>query len=178
MKRFKKALTAIMAAAMVISATGASLTAFATEVTESTDPKTATTTVSYGANGENDPTYTVTIPAAVSFGEDLSDQTDTVTVEDVYLGAGKAVEVTVESPTNYNMLLNGTDMENKIPYTLKAGDKVMTNEEKIVIVVPTGTKQYKEEGTAELVFHVVDRNIPRAGSYSDILTFTIDVIAT
>lgn len=178
MKKFKIMLTAT-AAVMALSAVAAPMSVFATESEQTfnynADNQTSDkVTVSY----ENTPTYTVTIPADVSFNEDLEAQPNYVEVNGVYLNKGMAVKVTVASANNYRMLLGGTDTETFIPYKLTS-DKDSIAEGSIideVVTVPSGTKLHPASKTAELTYSITDKDVPAAGSYSDTLTFTIAVV--
>lgn len=144
------------------------------------------------------PTYTVTIPADVHF----SDTTENgrtargeVKVEDVFLEPDSIVVVTVASRNNYNMLLDGFNSSYNIPYTLKKETKNAEEEtvlenlpqtvdpsgdsEKtvgLVADVRTGNQTQKGAQTVNLVYAIDNAySVPVAGSYSDILTFTIAV---
>jgi len=143
------------------------------------------------------PTYTVTIPADVTFTDSNREKNAQVIVKDVFLAPEKAVEVTVASNNHYEMRLNGTDNNFYIPYSL---NKVVSGEgdtepishpemaEDLVVTVPTGSQDVKGEATVNLQYkikeEVVDAStgqtkpydVPRAGSYSDLLTFTIKVV--
>ena len=121
---------------------------------------------------ENEPTYTVTIPADVTFAEDMADKTNEVKVEGVYLNKGQSIKVTVASQNGYKMILDGTDADVYVPYELTS-DKATIGD---VITVPTGSLNTKGEGTATLTYKVTDKNVPCAGEYSDILTFNIAVV--
>lgn len=121
---------------------------------------------------ENAPTYTVTIPSDVAFTEELENTTNTVSVDQVYLNKGKAVKVTVTSANDYKMILDGTDATTFIPYTLTSSKAA--NDE--VITVVSGTKQNPASDTASLTYAVTDKDVPAAGVYSDVLTFTIAVV--
>ena len=120
----------------------------------------------------NAPTYTVTIPTDVSFGSELTAQTNEVKVEDVYLEKGEAVKVTVASQNGYKLILDGTDADYAIPYTLTS-DKADLDE---IITVESGSRENKGKGTAKLTYSIAEgTDVPVAGAYSDILTFNIAV---
>lgn len=121
---------------------------------------------------ENEPTYTVTIPTDVSFGRTFEDKTNQVKVEDVYLNKGKAVKVTVASENEYKMILGGTDQTTFIPYSLTSNKGANGD----VITVPTGSLEHKGTDTATITYSITDTDVPVAGAYSDILTFTIAVV--
>ena len=123
-------------------------------------------------NLSNDPSYTVTIPADVSFGDSFDAQTNEVKVEDVFLEKGQSVKVTVSSKNDYKLLLDGNDADMSIPYSVTS-DKAELDE---VITVASGSKENKGTGTATLTYSIADgTDIPVAGAYSDILTFNIAV---
>ena len=123
-------------------------------------------------NLSNDPSYTVTIPADVSFGDSFDAQTNKVKVEDVFLEKGQSVKVPVSSKNDYKLLLDGTDADMFIPYSVTS-DKAELDE---VITVASGSRENKGTGTATLTYSIADgTDIPVAGAYSDILTFNIAV---
>lgn len=172
MKKFKTMLAAT-AAVMALSAVAAPMSAFAAGKTidqDTNNPQTDTITVSY----QNSPTYTVTIPADVTFTDtdNLADKTNNVVVENVFLNKGKAVKVTVASANDYKMLLDGTDSDTYIPYKLTSNQATINE----VVTVPSGTKNSPASKTAQLTYSITDKNVPAAGAYSDILTFTIAVV--
>ena len=188
MKNNTKRFAAMMAAVMAVSAM-APMSAFAADTKHDATQKYDNTTDAWdkafddqtaaadpsakvNVTFENDPTYTVTIPADVTFADDMADKTNEVKVEDVYLNKGKAVKVTVASANDYKMILNGTDADTFVPYELTS-DKAEGGD---VITVPTGTFNRKGTDTATLTYKVTDKDIPYAGDYSDILTFTIAVV--
>ncbi len=188
MKNNTKRFAAMMAAVMAVSAM-APMSAFAADTKHDAAQKYDNTTDAWdkafddqtaaadpsakvNVTFENDPTYTVTIPADVTFADDMADKTNEVKVEDVYLNKGKAVKVTVASANDYKMILNGTDADTFVPYELTS-DKAEGGD---VITVPTGTFNRKGTDTATLTYKVTDKDIPYAGDYSDILTFTIAVV--
>lgn len=186
MKKFES-MIAMTAAVLAISAMTAPVSAFAVDHTAEqtytyTDDSWAATyddqtkqdspSAKVNVTYENAPTYTVTIPADVAFSEDLADKSNSVSVDNVYLNKGKAVKVTVASANDYKMILDGTDATTFIPYTLTSNKATIAD----VITVASGTKQNPASDTATLTYTVTDKDVPAAGAYSDILTFTIAVV--
>lgn len=139
------------------------------------------------------PTYTVTIPADVHFADGQREKDAQVKVEDVFLAPDSSVVVTVASSHDYRMLLNGNNNRYYIPYVLgteQGGDSPETPSivpiEDLVVTVPTGSLDHKESRTVDLKYVIGEQDqdnpdlikpydVPVAGSYSDILTFTIAV---
>ena len=124
-----------------------------------------------------------------------------VRVQNVFLNKGKAVQVSVASANAYQMLLDATDTGNKVPYSLRGvyqvGDVEATegvpftivdrtqnnpnvpgeNVFNKIITVPTGNTTKPGRGMASLIYSIKpDETIPVAGTYSDRLTFKIEVV--
>ena len=181
MKNTRRFIPAVMALAMVSAI--APMSAFAADDPTSIDQETALpTTKDINVSFENAPTYTVTIPADVSFGDRFDEKSNQVKVEDVYLGKGRsAVVVPVDSANGYKLALNGTDTETAFPYTVntKVGEgaaTTVTAEANEVIKVATGTSENKGSGTATLTYAIPENtDVPAPGRYSDTLTFTISL---
>ena len=107
-----------------------------------------------------DPTYTVTIPATVALGE-----TATIKAENVVVARGKQVEVKL---TNANDFTVTTPQGASLTYTVKNGETIVNEGEKVLTVNPdngkTGetTLTFTTPGTAQF-----------AGDYTGTVTFTI-----
>ena len=193
MKKFKS-IVAMTAAIMALSAVAAPVNAFADDNTfgNSTNPDSKTTTLSK----VNAAAYTVTIPAAVSFESDATTATADVTASGIMIGAGQTVKVSVASAKNYKMTTtDDTDTSastDYIGYGIEVALKDGTNAEKANITksggftavtssgVPdqfvafaNGVGATAGGGTVVLTFTATDTTKQHAGTYSDILTFTV-----
>lgn len=158
-----KKIIALLSATAMISA--ASVTAFAAEITESTDPKQADVTISTSVA----PAYTVSIPvnANVAFNAAETDF-GSVSLESARLAPNKAVEVTITSDFDLN---NSADNTAVIPYTLKATKGTATE------TVGTGySATFQNAGDkVDLTINITqaDWDAAAAGDYSDTVTFNI-----
>ena len=151
MKNTKKILTLALAAAM-LSATG--ITAFA-----------ETTNVSYNV----DPSYTVSIPAAVTLG-DSAVEAD-ITASNVILEDGKQIKVdlTAASNTASGSTFNAKNGDSAVTYTI-TGDKA--------IAVGDTVATFTANGSQTLTFSAANKaGITAAGAHTETLTFTIAVEA-
>lgn len=165
----KKFISVALVSALALSA---SITAFATDITEQTsDPKQANTAVNFNV----DPTYTVIIPETVTL--DQKTATDgTVTYEkdldvkanSVRLLEGKKIEVTMDSDFNLDTSASSTY---KLPYTVKVGDNTDAIESGATVAVFETNPQ---EQTNTL--HFAAGNPIYAGDYSDNVTFNIKLV--
>lgn len=158
----KKLLTILLALVMVLSL---SVTAFAADINQDSDPKAGNTTVTFNV----DPTYTVTIPATVTLAKDEESgsykQDATITATDVRLKEGETIKVTIAS--DFTLTAGTTDW----PYTVKVG----TSDTAIATdaIVATFTTNPAEQTS---VLHFAAENPTYAGNYSDTVTFTIAVV--
>jgi len=120
MKKFK-AMLAATAAVMALSAVSVPMSAFAASDPQVYSPDAWDPSYNDGSQttGNNpsakidvsftiNPTYTVTIPMNVKFG-DAGVENNAVLVDNVFLNNNKAVQVSVESNNDYRMLLNEKD---------------------------------------------------------------------
>ena len=149
MKNTKKIITLALAAAM-LSATG--ITAFA-----------ETTNVSYNV----DPSYTVSIPAAVTLG-DSAVEAD-ITASDVILEDGKQIKVdlTAASNTASGSTFNAKNGDSAVTYTI-TGDKA--------IAVGDTVATFTADGSKTLTFSAADKSgATVAGAHTETLTFTVSV---
>ena len=190
MKKFNvKSITAVTAAVMAISAMAAPMSAFA-DTSEKTFNYSATDqTGNIAVTYSNAPTFTVTIPADVSFttlGETKSGST--LSASDVFLAHGKVVTVSIASANGYQMKnTDTTDTTSYIGYTLSATSTNATVADAFSTGVSSGTTSQllatfangnaatKGSGTVNLTFVNDDGSHAVAGSYADTLTFTIAV---
>lgn len=145
----KKLLTFALVGAM-LTATG--ITAFA-----------ETTNVSYNVN----PSYTVSIPAAVTLGD--ADVTADITASDVILEDGKQIKVdlTAASNTASGSTFNAKNGDSTVTYTI-TGDKA--------IAVGDTVATFTANGSKTLTFSAADKSAATvAGSHTETLTFNIAV---
>ena len=145
-----KKLLAIILAALMIAA--CSVTAFA-----------ETTNVSYNV----DPSYTVSIPAAVTLG-DSAVEAD-ITASDVILEGGKqvVVELTSASNTPSGSTFNAKNGDSTVTYTI-TGDSA--------IAVGDTVATFTANGSKTLTFSAADKSAATvAGSHTETLTFNIAV---
>ena len=148
----KKTLAIILVAIM---ATVCAVPAFA----ESTD-------VSYYV----DPSYTVSIPAAVTLGD--ADVTADITASDVILEGGKkiAVELTSASNTASGSTFNAKNGDSTVTYTI-TGDEA--------IAVGDTVATFTANGSKTLTFSAADKSAATvAGAHTETLTFTLSVEET
>ena len=160
----KKLLTCVLALATVLSM---SVTAFAADITQGSDPKTTNTNVTFNV----DPTYTVTIPATITLAKDADGnykQDATITAADVRLEEGMEVFVSLQS--NFKLTTGVTDTYYELPYTVTVGDSataIATGD----TVATFGTSTANQSVT----LHFTAANPTYAGEYKDTVTFTIVV---
>ena len=145
----KKILAIILAAVMIAAC---SVTAFA-----------ETTNVSYNV----DPSYTVSIPAAVTLG-DSAVEAD-ITASDVIMEDGKQilVELTSASNTASGSTFNAKNGDSAVTYTI-TGDEA--------IAVGDTVATFAANGSKTLTFSAADKSAATvAGSHTETLTFTVSV---
>ena len=161
----KKIITLALVSVMALSA---SATAFAADITQDSNPKTADTAVTFTV----DPTYTVTIPATVTLDKT---GTETITYEKdltitasagVRLLQGESIKVTMDS----DFELTAANTNTTLPYTVNVGDQDITATNNEVAKFTTSAS----EQTSTL--HFSASNPTYAGDYSDTVTFTIAVV--
>ena len=144
-----KKLLAIILAALMIAA--CSVTAFAAD----------TTTVTY----EVQPTYTVSIPAAVTLSD--ADVTADITASDVVIENGSqiTVKLTAASNTASGSTFNAKNGDSTVAYTITADSAVAVGD-----TVATFTA----DGSKTLTFSAADKSATTiAGEHTETLTFTI-----
>ena len=143
-----KKLLAIVLAALMIAA--CSVTAFA-----------ETTTVTYDV----DPSYTVSIPAAVTLSD--ADVTADITASDVVIENGSqiTVKLTAASNTASGSTFNAKNGDSTVAYTITADSAVAVGD-----TVATFTA----DGSKTLTFSAADKSAATtAGEHTETLTFTI-----
>ena len=144
-----KKLLAIILAALMIAA--CSVTAFAAD----------TTTVTY----EVQPTYTVSIPAAVTLSD--ADVTADITASDVVIENGSqiTVKLTAASNTASGSTFNAKNGDSTVTYTI-TGDEA--------IAVGDTVATFTADGSKTLTFSAADKSATTiAGEHTETLTFTI-----
>lgn len=154
----KKILAALLSISMVASV---SVTAFAAEITQDSDPKTATAEITTSIA----PTYTVTIPAdvTVEFNAETTDFGE-IKVTSAQIDPDKCIKVALTYDGELN---NAVDETKVIPYTVTAGNTAFTSE----TYLATGD-------STELTINITqdDWNKAYAGNYSDTVTFEVSYI--
>ena len=148
----------------------ATITATATNGTDdTTDDKTATCAVTVD-KAQTDPVYTITIPAEVDL---KSTAPVNITAEDVTLGEGQKIIVTLDSASNTD---SGSEFSAKtengkseVKYKINDGAIGLDDSNKTVA-------EFTGNGERELNFAVTDESgIKYAGSHTETLTFNIAV---
>ena len=157
----KKLLAIAIALALVLSL---SVTAMATdnELTPAESPY-KDTEVTFSVA----PTYTVTIPATIELSkadDGTYQKIATIQAENVRLEEGENLQVTI---TGDFMLSNGSSYQ--LPYTVKAGNSVITSGGVVATFTTSTTAQ-----SSTLSFAAA--NPQYAGVYSDTVTFTISIV--
>lgn len=160
----KKLLSIALTLVMVLSL---SVTAFAADITQDSNPKTADTNVTFNV----DPTYTVTIPATVTLAKDQDagnyKQDATITASDVRLLEGQTITVKLASDFQLDTAASATY---KLPYTVKVGDS-----ETAIATGDTVATFNTDTNSQSSTLHFAADNPTYAGNYSDTVTFTIAV---
>ena len=153
----KKFMSVFIAACMI---SAMSLTAFAADIDQDSDPKTGRTTIDFNV----DPAYTVTIPATVELakvehGGVVTYENDlTVFASDVRLKSGEKIQVTMSSDFKLTSTENA-----ELDYTAIANNGVVAE-------FTTKTE------TQSAAMHFVANDPEYAGSYTDTVTFTLEVV--
>ena len=150
----KKLFALILTVAMLFSL---SVTAFAAVDQDSQDPS-GTMNVTYTVA----PTFTVTIPASVTLGENA-----TISAENVVVPKGKQVEVSIADANGFKAT---TPEGAEITYTVKNGEDAVAEGETVLAVNPGNSKR----GSTTLSF-VAPETIQYAGTYTGTVTFTVAV---
>ena len=151
----KKLLAALLSIALFASI---SATAFAAEINQDSNPKTATATIKTSVA----PKYTVSIPAdvTVAFNATTTDF-GSIEVTSAQIDPDKCIKVALTSDGELN---NTADSAKVIPYTVTAGGATFTS----ATYDATGDK-------TDLTINIAqdDWNKAYAGEYSDTVTFTV-----
>lgn len=160
----KKLLAIALTLVMVLSL---SVTAFAADITQDSNPKTADTNVTFNV----DPTYTVTIPATVTLAKaaDGSYKQDAgITAADVRLLEGQTITVTLAS--DFKLTTGAAGATYELPYTVKVGDATTA-----IATGDTVATFTTDTNSQSSTLHFAAANPTYAGEYSDTVTFTIAV---
>lgn len=164
----KKIVSVLLALVMALSL---GVSAFATDVTVD-GSQSADTTVTYGL----DSSYLVVIPESVVIDTNTHKGEATVSAENVLLGYGETLNITVANAENEDKwyLVDKTAADNTLEYTIGKTDGAadVTNES-VVLSVAAGDK-WNEKVEQALYFELAE-DVTKAGDYSDTLTFTVDV---
>jgi len=161
-KAMKKALTLALVAAL-LTATG--ITAYATDITADSDPKTGGTNVTY----EVAPVYTVVIPESVTLG-------DTAVTEQIKIyGATADDNVVIGKTQKVNVAL--TESANGFKVKTADGDEVAytVNDKNAVDDLTTVAKCAAGAKTDTNITFTKTGTAAYAGTYTDTLTFTVSV---
>lgn len=167
MKNTKKIMAAVLAMTTVMAISPVSVFAEDTVINQASDPKTGTMNVTYSV----DPTYTVTIPASVTLGND-----STINVSNANLATGKKILVKLTGAAN---TVTGTS------FTVKTADETPATAtyqvQKSGTALKLGDTAYEfaydgetKTGSGTLTF-TEPTDAKFAGTYADQLTFTISV---
>ncbi len=163
----KKLLSVIISATMILMI---SITSFAAEnsiITQDNAEKTGRITVDY----DMEESYTVTIPASISFTDTERTAERPLEVDNIAIKEGSSLKVNISSLNNFKMK-NG---EAEIEYTLRVNTHIVSNDNyQDILVVKSGEKSawailhFQTELLKDKAFYT--------GNYSDTLTFTVSVI--
>ncbi len=162
----KKLLSVIISAIMIVMI---SITSFAAEnsvITQDNIEKKGSITVDYNMKES----YTVTIPASISFTDTQKTVERALQVEDIAIKEGSSLRVNVSSMNNFKMKNNDAEID----YSLVVNTHDIAEENnQDVLVIESGEKS----GWAILHFKTdLSKNkATYSGNYSDTLTFTVSV---
>lgn len=159
----RKIISSVLCLAMLLSM---GTTAFASNI--STDGGSHEVTVTYGVSQS----FNVTIPSEITFRE--STETVTISANDVIIPVNKSLIVSVDSETYDGRwrLTDTTSTDNFVLYDIYTPD----NEYRVGGIVPALTVNAgQSQGSVDLEF-VLRASATKAGTYTDTLTFTVDVV--
>lgn len=160
----KKIITAILSVLCYLNISIVSLAFSGETITQDSQKKSGDITVGYNA----EVTYTVTIPASVTFTDAEKEIERPLMVSNVILNEGSTLNVNLVSQNNYKMMYG----EGYIEYSLMVNYNDALKENNInILTVLAG----ESSGLAILDF-ITDLNKDHAlytGNYTDTLTFTV-----
>lgn len=156
----KKLLSLVLSMVMVLSL---SVTAFAAEINQGSDPKTGSTTVTYTVN----PVYTVTIPATVTLGGSAVE----VKAEGVKVNKGSRVVVKLTGTSESDNAFRVKTAEGAVlTYTVQKNSADVAINDTVLAVNP----ETADTGSTALSF-VAPASVTYAGTYTGTVTFTVSV---
>ncbi|RGU92516.1 hypothetical protein DWW31_12130 [Clostridium sp. AF15-17LB] len=162
----KRAAALSITIAMFMSMSATALAAGETIVDQSST-QTGSTEVQYGVEKK----YTVTIPA--DFNITAAPTSQTVKAESVIIEHGKTLNIKISS-NNYKAsswyMKDEKDVSNELPYTISMNSSEVKSNDP-VLSVAAGT----DKGQTELAFSVDTKDVTKAGTYKDTLTFEVSV---
>ncbi len=142
-----------------------SLTIFTADITESSAEKTGAMSVDYNVAGS----YTVTIPASVTFTKSGETVERGLSAKNVTLSEGSKLQVHVSSLNGFKL----KNLDSYIDYTITANKVSDIQEDSVILSVSAGDTS----GWTLLDFTAQSTdNAAYAGEYSDTLTFTVEVV--
>ena len=164
----KKILAIALAGAMVMSM---STTVFATEIGVD-GTQNAQTTVTYGPQGG----YTVVIPESIVIDNQTNKGSAIISAENVMIGYGTTLNVTISGDDYAGAweLIDESDADNKIEYiigTEEGEDDIVNNS----IVLSSAAGDNWNSKVEETLYFEIAEDVEVAGSYEDILTFTVTI---
>lgn len=165
--KLKKILSFIMSAALFLIMPGAAPTAAEEDITYDSTEKSGKINIDYSM----EVSYTVTIPASVTFSDNEKQAERSIQARDVMLNEGSALNVNVSSLNNFKMK-NG---KGYIDYYLMVNyNKLPEENDHNILTVNAG----ENSGWAVLSFitELDKANAVYAGTYTDTLTFTVSVV--
>ena len=160
----KKILTTALTAALCVSAIGT--TAFAAEINQDTDQKTANTAVNYTA----DPSYVIVIPESVNLGENLN-----ITCEKANTEPDKCVKVRISGLTDDGKvsLSRKNDTDNyKITADISQNNTPLSNNSAVAIFQSI---VLSVDAPSIVIYNPQSSDYfdIKAGEYSGTITFTV-----
>ncbi len=163
----KKLLSVIMSGMIVTGMSFGTLAASDSVITQSSQEKSGTINIGYDLGV----TYTVTIPASVTFTDTEKTVERSLLASDVFINEGNTLSVKVSSLNDFKMK-NG---DGYIDYDLKVNQNPVTDQNDFNILT---VKAGDNTGWAILNFETDLRkdNAVFAGNYTDMLTFTVSVV--
>lgn len=145
-------------------------TVFATDVSFTNGTTTGNTTkVKYSVQDG----YTITIPSEFSL-ETSADVTKEISASNVFIANGKELHVKISGKNcadNKWYIVDENASTNKFEYTIKNDENADVVNNAVILKVPAGTTA----GVKESFKFKLAGTVTKAGTYSDLLTFTASV---